>query len=203
MALEAPKPMLRSLSEGAPAYDALWIVYARDPEAPPPKRWRSLVSYGRLDIVARVLLAALYPGGALDGDTALILYLEGDNRAGIYEFTPECLPETAHYEEEAARILLAALHGSSSCSSVVGGDAPSLEGLARLYRKAGYAVKVLREGGKLLQQHTPRSAYIVGTYVDPPPLRGFDHFSVGPCSYLASHVVAYVNALRRLAQTAS
>jgi len=175
--------------------DTVWIAYGRRPEGPPPRRWKSLVGYGRLDIAARVLLAALYPGGTLEGDSALTVYLDSDEPL-LLVFEPSCLPDVMIYEHESGEVLVRALRGQA-CHRVE--PAPRLPELLEILRGQGYRVLQLSEKGERLQGHVPGTVYLLGLRVDPPeglPVNGYA--SIGPCSYLASHVAAYINALKRL-----
>ena len=175
--------------------DAVWLAYGRRPSGPPPRRWRGLAGYGRLDIAARVLLAALYPGGTLEEDSALLVYLDSDKPL-LLVFEPGCLPEGILYEHESGEVLLQVLRGRQSRRAE---PAPPLPELLALLRARGYQVLQLSEKGERLQGHRPGTVYLLGLRVDPPeglPVDGYA--SIGPCSYLASHVAAYINALKRL-----
>ncbi|KSW12175.1 hypothetical protein CF15_05285 [Pyrodictium occultum] len=175
--------------------DTLWIAYGERPPGPPPRRWRGLTGYGRLDIAARVLLAALYPRGRLEEDSGLLVYL-GSERPAALSLLPSCLPGEMEYEHESAELLLRVLRGEA-CRLL--DPAPPLVELLRALRARGYRVVLLTERGGRLRRHRRGTAYVLGLRVDPP--RGLpvdEEASVGPCSYLASHVTAYVNALRLL-----
>ena len=176
--------------------DTVWLAYGRRPPGPPPRRWRGLVGYGRLDIAARVLLAALYPGGVLEKDSAFLVYLDSSEPL-LLVFEPGCLPEGMLYEHESGEVLLQVLRGRQCRRAEPALPLPELLGLLRA---RGYRVLQLSEKGERLQNHRPGTVYLLGLRVDPPgglPVDGYA--SVGPCSYLASHVAAYINALKRLA----
>lgn len=180
-----------------PGLRVLWLAYARAPEGPPPRRWRGLVGYGRLDIAARLLLAALYPGGRLLEDTGLILFLDrGSGEGEALVFEPSCMPAAMEEEREASELLLTHLRGSGGCHR---GPA-SLRGLTISARRRGYRVLLLREDGAPLRPEILGEgvAFVLGTRVDPPEeglvLDG--RVSVGCMPYLASSVVAYINLLR-------
>jgi len=177
-------------------YRVLWLLYATKPEGPLPRRWRGLVSYGRLDIAARFLLASLYPGGSLLRDAALLLFLDAGRGEGeAIAFEPPCLPESASGEEEAAAMLLDALRGRLGCSS---GPA-TLRGLVLGARRAGYRAVLLSEkGGSMKLRQDTDYLLIVGSRVDPPPSTPRDEaWSIGCLPYLASTVAAYINLKRR------
>ena len=188
---------------GLPAgYRLLWLLYTVHPPGAPPRRWRGLVGYGRLDIAARFLLAALYPGGKLLDDSALFLFLDrgGSVGEGIL-FEPRCLPEAMDSEAEAGELLLAALRGRGGCSMVP--DA-SLRGLLLAARRRGYRVVLLSEEGGPINAHRDVSyVLVVGSRVDPPRDLPVDEaWRIGCMPYLASTVAAYINlelrAMRQL-----
>ena len=176
----------------------LWLLYARDPGGRPPRRWRGLVGYGRLDIAARFLLAALYPEGRYNGDT-LLLYLdrEGEGLRGrLLVLGRDCLPSSMAWEREAATVLLEALR-SKRCRTL---GETSLRGVVLAARRAGRRVLLLHETGHLLAGEPvwDRVMLVVGSRIDP-PLRGPGYDAVvrvGCRSYLASSVAAYINLLR-------
>jgi len=177
--------------------DAAWLAYARLPEEPPPRRWRGLMGYGRLDIAARVLLAALYPGGRLLHGDSFLLYLDAGNGTGrLVAMDSSCLPAGLGDEAGAGEALLAALRGSA-CRSA---EAPGLGAVVRAMRRRGLRVVLLSERGSRLRGHRRGTVYVLGLRDDPP--RGLEvdeEASVGPCSYLASSVAAYINLRRLLA----
>jgi tRNA (pseudouridine54-N1)-methyltransferase len=174
----------------------LWLLYAREPGGPPPRRWRGLVGYGRLDIAARFLEAALYPSGGLLRDSAVLLFLDrggGEGRALLLQ--PSCLPERLRGEEEASTLLLRHLRGGGGCRWLEAG----LRGLVLWAEKRGYTPVLLREDGEPFGRGLlgRRLLLIVGSRVDPPDwvphrLRA----RVGCLPYLASTVAAYINLMR-------
>lgn len=179
-----------------PGYRAGWLLYAHRPRGPLPRRWRGLVGYGRLDIAARFMLAALYPGGLLLGDSFMLLFLdEGGGEGEALLFEPDCLPGEMHEEEEAARLLLDALRGGR-CRR---GPA-SLRGLLLSARRGGYRVVALREGGGEPRAGDGGYLFLVGSRVDPPTNVPVDEvWGLGCFPYLASTVAAYINLVRVLA----
>ncbi len=180
----------------------MWLLYTRVPAGEgPPRRWRGLVGYGRLDVAARVLLAALYPGGRLLEGDAVLVYLDpgGSGEGGeVLVLEPGCLPGGMVYEREAAAVLLEALRGRR-CRRLGG---VTLRGLLLAAGRRGYRRVGLREGGGRLQPPGERLVLLLGGAVDPPwRLLGgvVDAWTgVGCRSYLASTVAAYVNAYRLL-----
>ncbi len=177
--------------------DAAWLAYARLPEGPLPRRWRGLVGYGRLDIAVRVLLAALYPGGRLLRGDSFLLYLDAGSGSGrLIVLDSSCLPGELGSEAEAGEALLAALRGEA-CGSA---EAPGLGAVVRMLRRRGLRVVLLSERGRRLRVHRRGTVYVLGLRDDPPGgLEADEEASVGPCSYLASSVAAYINLHRLLA----
>ncbi len=147
---------------------------------------------GRLDIVARVLVAACYPGcsaregcvfaASLAGPALLVLVAEG----GL------C------YEHEAGRVILEGLRGERGLLL------PGVSGVefAALAASLGFRPLVLREGCREAWPHTLEKRLVVlGADIDPPEgIEGLggECVSIGPRSYLASVVAAFLNALERL-----
>ncbi len=175
--------------------DAAWLAYARLPEGPLPRRWRGLVGYGRLDIAVRVLLAALYPGGRLLRGDSFLLYLDAGGGGRLVALDSSCLPPELGGEAEAGEVLLAALRGEA-CGSA---EAPGLGSVVRLLRRRGLRVVLLSERGERLRGHRRGTVYLLGLREDPPgDLEVDEEASVGPCSYLASSVAAYINLHRLL-----
>lgn len=178
----------------------LWLIYSVKPPGNPPKRWQGLVNYGRLDVVSRVLLAALYPGGRFLQDSALLLYLDNSRNGedgDLLVFGEVCMPSRARYEHEVAPVLLSALRGKA-CTRA---ESLSLVFVVRRLKRLGYRVLALREGARRIRRGDVDGdvVFLLGSYYDVPEkvLSEADiSVSIGPCSYLASHVAAFVNALR-------
>ncbi|NOZ88855.1 MAG: hypothetical protein GXO15_02920, partial [Crenarchaeota archaeon] len=180
----------------------VWLLYTRVPAGVgPPRRWRGLVGYGRLDVAARVMLAALYPGRRLLEGDAMLVYLDAGGSGedgGVLVLEPGCLPGGMVYEREAASVLLEALRGRR-CRRLSG---VTLRGLLLAAGRRGYRRVGLREGGERLRPPRGRLLLLLGGAVDPPwrLVEGaIDVWAgVGCRSYLASTVAAYVNAYRLL-----
>lgn len=178
----------------------IWLVYSRDPGGRLPRSWKGLVNYKRLDVIPRVVLSALYPGGTLLRDSALLVFLdsgEDGERGRLVALHGECMPREALYEHEVAPLFLRSLRGEA-CIHI---DDTSLVYVMRLLRKNGYRLVAMSEKGDMMRPSVLRGRLVIilGSYFDPPArildkVDGF--YSIGPCSYLASHVAAYINALR-------
>ena len=187
--------MLKRLS----GYDFVWLVYGREPGSL-PRSWRGLVGHKRLDVVVRVLLAALYPCGSVSRGSLFALFLDrgSEGESGrLVLLGPDCLPPRAVYEHEIGGFFLQALRGDR-CSSV---NDVSLLYVVRALKRNGYHVIGFREGAKYIDPSvlSGRAAVILGSFFDPPPraLREASSvYSIGPYSYLASHVAAFINAVR-------
>jgi tRNA (pseudouridine54-N1)-methyltransferase len=165
------------------------VAYARRPSGLPPRSWRGLVGYGRLDILVRVLLAFLYPTGRLEPHSQLLLYLDGGVDSDAILFDGSCLPAGAVYEHELGPYVLEALWGHRCRCTRVSGFGELVAGL----RSRGYRVVLLRESGRPFSGYSPYTVYIVGLRDDPPLGAGEDAVeSIGPRSYLASHVAAFI-----------
>ncbi len=188
------------VTELAGKHGFIWLVYSRDPGNKLPRSWKGLVNYKRLDIIPRIALSALYPGGVLLQDSALLVFLDSGEKGeqgkivALYE---ECMPREALYEREVAPLFLRSLRGEE-CILV---DNASLVYVARLLRKNGYRLIALSEKGDRIRPSvlSGRLVLVLGSYFDPPARilsEVEESYSIGPCSYLASHVAAYINALR-------
>ncbi|ABM80630.1 hypothetical protein [Hyperthermus butylicus] len=172
-----------------PSYTLVWVAYAREPANSPPKRWTGLVGYGRLDILVRVVLAALYPGGVRDPHSLLIAFLDSTKPRAIV-LTGDCLPQRAVYESDIGAYILEALRGERCKSYIVSGG---LRELIAWLKSQGYRVVVLHESGRPFTGYQPYTAYILGLRDDPPLGVGEDAVeSLGARSYLASHVTAFI-----------
>ncbi|GEM_PF-4600263 len=176
-------------------YDAVWLLYSRRPRGQLPRRWKGLVGYGRLDIVARAILASNYVSPSIDSDSALLLYLDDEHSPQLIYLEPKCMPSVMKYEHESAQFLLEVLRGRTNC--LVENNPPTLVGLAKRFSSQGYKVVQLIEEGKLLTEHVHNTLYILGTHIDPPILEKIEKRSIGPFSYLTSHVIAYINIVLR------
>ncbi len=181
----------------------LWLYYAEKPSNSLPRKWKGLVNYGRLDIVARLLLASLYPTGKLEENSSSILFLdEGDGEGDCVLFTRRCLPSSMSYEHDSAKLLLDSLKGQG-CPVF---KHVNLFALIRRLRNM-YKVVFLAESGSSMKtiEGGKNYLFIIGTRVDPPGVLAelSDKIvRVGCRSYLASTVAAYINtilySLRRL-----
>jgi len=188
------------VTELAEKHDVIWLVYSKDPGGRLPRSWKGLVNHKRLDVIPRIALSALYPGGMLLRDSALLVFLDSGERGEqgkLVALYGECMPREALYEREVAPLFLRSLRGEEC---VLVNDA-SLVYVMRLLRKNGYRLIALSEKGNLIGPSALRGrlVLVLGSYFDPPArmLGEVDKsYSIGPCSYLASHVAAYINALR-------
>ena len=175
-----------------------WLLYATLPPAQQlPRRWSGLVNYGRLDIAARGLLAALYPTGRYNG-SALLLHIDtgGGGEQATIIFNKQCLPETMHYEHESSQLLLNALR-KNKCPVTHA----TLSRILICMKQHGYTRILLKEGAKPL--HTLKKIwgrekilFIIGTREDPPihAAHHADHVaSIGCHAYLTTSVISYIN----------
>ncbi len=176
-------------------YDVVWLLYSRKPSGDPPRRWKGLVGYGRLDIVARALLASHYISFNIDNNSALLLYLDDKHSPQLLYLEPHCMPTKMKYEHESAQFLLRVLRRETNC--VIDNDPPTLLGVVKRLSSTGYRVVQLAENEELLTSHLPQTLYVLGTHIDPPRLEGIERRSIGPFSYLTSHVIAYINIVLR------
>jgi tRNA (pseudouridine54-N1)-methyltransferase len=141
----------------------------------------------------------MYPGGRLLEDSVLVLFLgaEGGEVGDAFFFEPGCMPREACCEDDLGGFFLSALRGSTPCR-VARGVSPLY--VARwLRRRGGGRLVALAEKGGPLEAPGEGDVLLLGTHRDPPArlVEAADaRASVGPFSYLASHVAAYVNAVR-------
>ncbi len=194
--MKRPEDVVRDIVEGK---EYGFVVYSQS-TCRPPRNPASLASQGgRLDIVSRVLLASLYHGGTVRDDVFLLAYIRDKSTECtlLLGFTSKCLPRTMYCEDEASRLLIDTVYGSSKCPRLEG---ISFQWLLKTLNKHGYRVLILLEDGRQLlpRDLQGRIAYVLGSNVDPPPVQGFEKVSLGPVSLLASTVVVLINAYRAL-----
>ena len=174
-----------------------FIVFSPKPLDPPKKvSPRGVASrYARLDVAARVYLAAQVgrpPGGA-----SVVLPVRGKGIAYI-EWGPECRGMGERLLVlEAVRALL----GKGGCAK-----ARPLESWGEALNWARGRLMLLMEGAPRLEA-PPRepATWVMGGHLDPPReaveealRRGAEPVSVGPESYLSSHVAAYIRFIREV-----
>ena len=174
-----------------------FIVFSPKPlELPKKIVPRGVASrYARLDVAARVYLAAQVgrpPGGA-----GVVLPVKG--RGIVYiEWGPKCKGMGERLLViEAVRAAL----GRRGCA-----EAWPLQSWGEALDRARGRLMLLQEGAPRLEA-PPRgpATWVMGGHLDPPReaveealRRGAEPVSVGPGSYLASHVAAYIRFVREL-----
>ncbi len=173
----------------------VFVAYAGQMQGNPPSTLHGWASRkDRLDIIARVLLAALYPAETLLRSNSLLVVF--DNYP-VLVIRPSCLPHTLRGEMEARKLLLDVFKGRI-CSKV---NVDNFDEMVGALQNSGYYIYLLSEDGEDIFNVKPwrrsKTAYIVGTRVDPPRLQELPRLSIGPHSYLASHVVAFINYLHQ------
>ncbi|MET1102037.1 MAG: hypothetical protein ABWW69_06155 [Pyrodictiaceae archaeon] len=181
----------------------LFLVYTRG-ACPPPANPLSLASQGkRLDVAARIIAAA-YGTGVLRPPEAVFIYVDDwPKRTCMVRITREDLNlEGANvYEIHAATILIRLLRSGRERVVHDIGFRDAVNVIAESYKAAPV---VLAENGKditmFLREKPKRVLYILGGAVDPPrdSIRGLPAYSIGPRSYLASHVVAFIVLLHNI-----
>ncbi|AEM38145.1 protein of unknown function DUF358 [Pyrolobus fumarii 1A] len=151
-------------------------------------------SSGRLDVVARVMLAACYPGCDAQGGCLFAASLQGPAL-----FVHEAGGRMCR-EYEAGEEILRGLQGVSRLSMVY----PGLSGveLLSLAKSLGYRVLLLSERCPVSWRVSlNRRVVVLGADIDPPSAvhsLADECISVGPISYLASSVAALLNVLSQI-----
>ncbi len=174
-----------------------FLVYSMGSCSPPPSPY-ALASQGRrLDIVARILLAAFNKWPARP--RILAIYLDNNGRKCLVLFDKRC--GSWVFEKEAATFLIRVLRSTSPpCRVVEGLEWREAVEEAIAVIGAEKVVVLSEKGDPLRPSANDRVLYVLGSDVDPPPVKRAWEASIGPYSYLASHVVAYINyAYSRLA----
>ncbi len=177
------------------------LAYARAFGAPLPSSPRSLASHrSRLDIAARLVMAFLYTGLGVRGprcDRFVAVSVEEVAGLGAVTsvFTCECLPPDITHPA-AYEVLLGSLLGSGPCPSARVGFEEALQAI----RAGGLEPVLLSEDGVPFRMFRPppRALYVIGTAVDPPPVTPAARVSVGPYSYHADHVAAFLSYVHDL-----
>ncbi len=176
----------------APEY--AFIVYSRASCTPPPNPAALASGAKRLDIIARVLAAGF--DSWAKRPKLITVYLDNDKRKCLILFDRNCAGNL-RFEKSAAALLISTLRSRTpKCPLIEGRSwAEAVEITATSI--GARTVVLLVEGGAALD---PASLdhpvlYVLGSDVDPPLVRGALNRSIGPLSYLASHVTAYVNYL--------
>ncbi len=149
----------------------------------------------RFDVVARVVMAALYTAEGVRRDTTLYVYLADTGKTLVLD--AEALGSTRPNEVDVLSLLR---------NMLAGAPVMDLEKLLEEHIPAGYDRIYLTEKGRRLDGllstlcRAPGVAVALGGKEDVPPElenlligKGFAPVSLGPLSYLASHCVAYIH----------
>jgi tRNA pseudouridine-54 N-methylase len=173
------------------------IVYSYGFGLELPQTYRQLASHkARMDIVARILLAFMYAGLSPGPrcDRFIITVVEGVREGPVAAiFRCQCLPKRITHLEAYRIVHSTVVEGSTCYRDVLG-----FEEAVKLVHSLGYRVLLLREDGVPLEPSrlADRQVYVLGTAVDPPRLDlPMDPVSVGPLSYHADQVAAYISLL--------
>lgn len=162
---------------------------------------RSLSGFGRMDLIARCILAALCDTGGPRRDTTLTIVLEGPPDPPVaLTFKGGEMRGSPVGEVKAAEMVLDALSGRKA-----EGVRMERKGFGRVvseYKDRGFSLYYLHEGGEDSRRikFDSRAAFILGDQ------KGLDtssedlldkiearRVSLGPYSYLASHCIVIVN----------
>jgi len=178
-----------------------FILKASEGRTAPDFSLRSLAGPGRMDLIARCIVAAFYTPEGPRRDAMLTIVLEGQPDPPVsLTFHGERMGRALMSEIEAAEIVLDALSGRR-----VEGISKERKGLERIvseYRGWGFSLYYLHEEGEDSSKvnFEESSAFILGDQkgLDAKSERLLDEIgakrvSLGPYSYLASHCITIVN----------
>ncbi len=179
----------------------VFILKASEGRTAPDFSLRSLSGPGRMDLIARCILAALCDAEGPRRDTTLTIVLEGAPDPPVaLTFKGEEMRYAPVGEVKAAEIMLDALSGRQA-----EGVRRERKGFGRVvseYKEGGFSLYYLHEGGEDSRKvkFESRAAFILGDQkgLDARSERLLDkaaakRVSLGPYSYLASHCIVIVN----------
>ncbi len=140
---------------------------------------------GRLDIAARVTQAAICTASDRVG---VIVYSASMRRCAFIDYKQrESICGMS--EHELIELIASELRQSAQHRD--------LRELLKEAKKLNYRIVLLSEKGSDFEIHNQRTLYILGAEVDPPEVELRDLIdsveSIGPLTYLASHVVTFLN----------
>ena len=178
-----------------------FILKASEGRTAPDFSLKSLAGRGRMDLIARCIVAAFYTPEGPRKDAKLTIVLEGPPDPPVsLTFYGEEMGKAPMSEVEAAEGVLDALSGKE-----VDGVRKERKGFERIvseYREGGFSLYYLHEEGEDSSKvkFEESSAFILGDQkgLDVRSERFLDEVrakrvSLGPNSYLASHCITIVN----------
>ncbi len=181
--------------------NTILLLYVYGFGNPPPSSHKSLASHpARLDIAARSLIAFMYTVPFnIRRHRGLAVILEGVKGVSprTIVFDVDCLPNRLSHES-AYRLVYANFLGFGDCKVY---DGLGFDAAASVLEGLGYTIVLLSERGVDVKHvyHLLRKpiAYVLGGAIDPPQnmFRHHISLSIGPYSYHADHVAAFISVL--------
>lgn len=178
-----------------------FILKASEGRTAPDFSLRSLAGPGRMDLIARCIVASFYTLEGPRRDTALTVVLEGPPDPPVsLTFDGERMRRAPVGEVGAAEIVFDVLSGKKV--EGVRKERKGFERVASEYRERGFSLYYLHEEGEDSSKvrFEGSSAFILGDQkgLDAGSERFLDEVrtkrvSLGPHSYLASHCIAIIN----------
>jgi tRNA (pseudouridine54-N1)-methyltransferase len=178
------------------------VLKASEGRTAPDFSLKSLASSpGRMDLVARCIIASLYTKKGPRRDTTLVVVLEGDPNPPLsLIFDGSLMENIPSSEVKAAQIVYDALSGTSIAGVRL--ERKTFERVVSDYKSNGYRLFYLHEEGQDSRQvqFGAKTAHILGDQkgIDSKSEQLLDgmkieRVSLGPYPYLASHCITIIN----------
>ena len=178
-----------------------FILKASEGRTAPDFSLKSLAGRGRVDLIARCIVAAFYTPEGPRKDAKLTIVLEGSPDPPVsLTFYGEEMGKAPMSEVEAAEIMFDVLSGGQM--EGVRKERKGFERVVSEYKERGFSLYYLHEEGEDSSKvrFEKNSAFILGDQkgLDAKSERFLDEVrakrvSLGPYSYLASHCIVIVN----------
>jgi len=171
-----------------------FLVYSRGSCFPPSNPYSLASQANRLDVVARILVAA--SDGWRITPSAVFIFLEP-----LQDETCLVVFDTAskrfRFEREASTAIIQVLRSKTARRDRLYRDISWREAVRLATSTIGAKKQLLlsERGDRLTSAPREPVLYIIGSNVDPPETPTAKKVSIGPKSYLASQVAAYINYL--------
>ncbi len=187
----------------------IFILKASEGRTSPDFSLKSLAgAAGRMDLICRCVIAALYTPEGPDRETEIVIALEGPPDPPLtVTFTGRALKMAPVGEVEAAEMIAQVMRGEALAG--VGAERLGFEGAVARYRDLGFTLYYLHEEGESSRsvEFAAKSALVLGDHkgLDPASERFLDRMkaarvSLGPTSYLASQCINIVQSEIRCAK---
>jgi len=184
------------------SYRRVFVLHSNTGATAPVFTEETLATYGgRMDVIARVFISAIWDTTSPRRDTLFVAVLHGPpNPPAALYIDSSCRFVRRPGERDVAAVILRALRGEEGCVALI--KQGTLEAV-RALKSEGFQVHLLVEDGEDLENfrlHASRLAFVLGDHIGFPKdlltkLKSEcdSALSLGRKSYLASHCIAYIH----------